>query len=70
MEVFLGTLIIVIACCIAMGIGLILSGKPLAAGCGTKKSEATGCGACSNHGKKKACNQGSKTAEEAWRQQC
>lgn len=70
MEVFLGTLIIVIACCIAMSLGLILSGKPLRAGCGSKLSEARGCVACPNRGKKTSCKRSSETTEEVGRQQC
>ena len=70
MEVFLGTLIIVIACCIAMSLGLILSGKPLRGGCGSPLSESTGCEACPNRGKKKTCKRNSETTEEVGRQQC
>ena len=70
MEVFLGTLIIIITCCIAMGLGLILSGKPLKAGCGSQLSESTGCVACPNRGKKKTCKRSSEINEEAGRQQC
>jgi len=69
MEVFLGTLIIVIACCIAMGLGLMLSGKPLKGGCGSYLSESTACVACPNRGKKKTCKRSSEITEEAGRQQ-
>ena len=70
MEVFLGTLIIVIACCIAMSLGLVLSGKPLRGGCGSHLSESTGCATCPNRGKKKPCKGSSETTEEVGRQQC
>ena len=70
MEVFLGTLIIVIVCCIAMSLGLILSGKPLRGGCGTQLLDSTGCVACPNRGKKKSCKRGSETTGENRRQQC
>ena len=46
MQVFLGTLIIVALCCLAMGLGLILTGKPLAGGCGKQPAGGPGCGAC------------------------
>ncbi len=36
MALFLGTLLIVILCCLAMGIGLLLRGRPLAGGCGAE----------------------------------
>jgi len=70
MEVFLGTLITVITCCIAMGLGLILSGKPLKGGCGSKLSEVTACVDCPNRGKEKTCHRSSETTEEVGRQQC
>jgi hypothetical protein len=70
MEIFLGTLIIIIACCIAMGLGLILSGKPLKGGCGSQLSKSTGCVACPNRGKKKTCKRSSEITEEVGRQQC
>ena len=70
MEVFLGTLIIVIVCCIAMSMGLILSGKPLRGGCGSQLPEAEGCVDCPSRGKNKSCNRGSETTEDNRRQQC
>ena len=70
MEIFLGTLMIVIGCCIAMGLGLILSGKPLSGGCGTQMPAATECAACPNRGNKKVCHRGAKTTEEARREPC
>ena len=70
MEVFFGTLIIIVTCCIAMGLGLILSGKPLRGGCGTQLSKSTGCVACPNRGKKPGCARRSQTTEDAGRQQC
>jgi hypothetical protein len=46
METFLGTLLIVILCCLAMGIGLLLSGRPLAGGCGSKPPGSPRCAGC------------------------
>lgn len=46
MATFLGTLLIVILCCLAMGIGLLLSGRPLAGGCGNKLPGSARCAAC------------------------
>ena len=34
MSLFIGTLIIVVLCCAAMGLGLMLGGRPLEGGCG------------------------------------
>ena len=70
MEIFLGTLLIVIACCIAMGLGLILSGKPLPGGCGTQMPADTGCAACPKRGTKKVCHRAAETTEEAGREPC
>ena len=43
---FFITLIIVILCCRAMGIGLLLSGRPLAGGCGGKLPGSPRCADC------------------------
>jgi len=70
MEVFLGTLVIVITCCLAMSLGLILSGKPLSGGCGTHVPKTTGCVACPNRGKKTSCHDNSANSGEPGRKQC
>ena len=36
MALFLGTLLITILSCLALGIGLLLRGQPLSGGCGTR----------------------------------
>jgi hypothetical protein len=43
---FLGTLLIVILCCLAMGIGLWLQGRPLSGGCGSKVPGGARCAGC------------------------
>lgn len=43
---FFATLIIIILCCLAMGIGLLLSGRPLTGGCGGKLSGSPRCADC------------------------
>jgi len=70
MEVFLGTFIIVTTCCIAMGVGLILSGKPLTGGCGSQIPKASGCMACPSRGKKKTCQGHPETSGKTRRKQC
>jgi hypothetical protein len=45
MALFLGTLLIVVLCCLAMGIGLLLRGKPLTGGCGGGSAVAP-CAGC------------------------
>jgi hypothetical protein len=46
MVQFFGTLLIVILCCLAMGIGLLLRGRPLAGGCGSKLPGGARCADC------------------------
>jgi len=46
MSVFLGTLIIVGLSCLAMSLGLLLAGRPLSGGCGSKVPGATKCEDC------------------------
>jgi len=52
MVTFIGTLIIVILCCLMMGLGLVFTGKPLSGGCGKKVPGAPRCKTCPNRGKK------------------
>jgi hypothetical protein len=47
---FLGTLLIFILCCLAMGIGLLLRGRPLAGGCGSKLPGSVRCANCPHRG--------------------
>jgi hypothetical protein len=46
MALFVGTLLIVLLCCLAMGLGLLLSGRPLAGGCGSKPPGSPRCANC------------------------
>jgi hypothetical protein len=46
MGVFLGTLIIVGVCCLAMSFSLLFSGKPLSGGCRSKPPGSPHCEAC------------------------
>jgi len=46
MEIFIGTLIIVIVCCLVMSVSLLLSGKPLRRGCGSKPPGMPRCETC------------------------
>jgi hypothetical protein len=46
MTLFIGTLIIVLLCGLAMGIGLLLRGQPLTGGCSAGWSEGKRCGDC------------------------
>jgi hypothetical protein len=45
-NLFLGTLLITLASCLAMAIGLLLGGKPLAGGCGSKLPGSVRCATC------------------------
>ena len=51
MVTFIGTLIIVILCCLMMGLGLIFTGKPLSGGCGKTVPGAPRCKTCPNRDK-------------------
>lgn len=46
MSLFVGTLIIVVLCCLAMGIGLVIGGRPLSGGCGRKPGGSPACESC------------------------
>lgn len=46
MGLFLGTLIIVGLCCLAMSLGLLFAGKPLRGGCGNKPPGTPRCESC------------------------
>ena len=53
MGMFLGTLIIVGVCCLAMSVGLLFSGKPFSGGCGSKPPGAARCEGCPNRDRHK-----------------
>jgi hypothetical protein len=46
MTLFLGTLLIVLLCCLAMGLGMLVDGRSLAGGCGGKPPGAPECVDC------------------------
>ena len=48
MGMFLGTLIIVGICCLAMSCSLLFAGKPFSGGCGSKPAGAPRCEGCPN----------------------
>lgn len=48
MSLFIGTLIVVSLCCLAMALGQIIDGKPLSGGCGKKPEGTPRCGTCPN----------------------
>ena len=48
MTLFLGTLLITALCCLLMGIGLLLRGRPMAGGCGSKPPGSPSCAGCPN----------------------
>ncbi len=48
---FLATLLITVACCLLLGIGLLLGGRPLRGGCGQELPESARCAACPNRGR-------------------
>lgn len=48
MAMFLGTLLIMTLCCLLMGIGLLMRGRPLVGGCGRKPPGSPGCATCPN----------------------
>jgi hypothetical protein len=51
MGEFLGTLIIVGLCCLAMSIGVLFSGKPFSGGCGSKPPGTPRCEGCPKRGR-------------------
>lgn len=46
MALFLGTLLITILSCLALGLGLLLRGRPLAGGCGARLPGSERCADC------------------------
>jgi hypothetical protein len=46
MAIFIGTLIIVVLCSLAMALGLLVSGRPLSGGCGSKPRGTPRCEDC------------------------
>ena len=46
MALFLGTLLITILSCLALGLGLLLRGQPLSGGCGARLPGSERCADC------------------------
>jgi hypothetical protein len=46
MNLFITTFLVTIICCLLMGLGLLLGGKPLQGGCGRTPSGAPRCDGC------------------------
>jgi hypothetical protein len=46
MTIFFGTLIIVLLCCLAMGLGAMIDGRSLSGGCGSTMPGIRECGGC------------------------
>ena len=54
MSLFFATLLATLACCLLMGIGLLLAGKPLEGGCGKTPPGLSRCAGCPNRGRHEA----------------
>lgn len=46
MTIFFGTLIIVLLCCLAMGLGYVVEGRPFAGSCGGRAAGTPRCEGC------------------------
>lgn len=46
MLMFLGTLLIVTLCCVGLGLGLLLAGRPLRGGCSSHSKGEARCADC------------------------
>jgi hypothetical protein len=61
MSLFLTTFFVTILCCLLMGVGLLVTGKPLEGGCGKAPPGLSRCEECpnrDNHEHGKCRNQG------------
>lgn len=61
MTLFLATLLVTLVCCLLMGVGLLLRGRPLSGGCGQELPAALRCAGCPNrkrHAKANCPNRG------------
>lgn len=61
MTVFFATLIALALCGLALGLGMLLGGAPLEAGC--SGSAATRCADCPHRGERRACRRNGKNRE-------
>ena len=62
MATFIGSLIIMTLCCVAMGVGLLFTGKPLSGGCGRKLPGKLRCFGCPKR-RKAVCQDGAGDGE-------
>ena len=46
MSLFIATLIVTVVCCLLMGVGLLLAGKPLEGGCRKAPPGLSRCAGC------------------------
>jgi len=46
MLMFLGTLLVFTLCCVGLGLGLLLAGRPLRGGCSSHSVNASRCADC------------------------
>jgi len=46
MQIFLGTVLIVVLCCLGLGLGQLLGGRPLRGGCASRMPGAARCAGC------------------------
>jgi len=49
MALFIGTLLITILSCLALGVGLLLRGRPLSGSCGARPPGSARCAGCPRH---------------------
>jgi len=63
MNLFITTFLVTVICCLLMGVGLLLSGKPLQGGCGKAPPGKLHCASCPNRGRHEtpACSNGGDT---------
>lgn len=50
MLMFLGTLLVFTLCCLGLGLGLLLAGRPLRGGCGSHAPNDPRCADCPHRG--------------------
>jgi len=46
MLIFLGTLLVMALCCVGLGLGLLLAGRPLQGGCNSHSQDDPRCADC------------------------
>jgi hypothetical protein len=57
MSLFFATLLVTVICCLLMGVGLLLSGKPLEGGCGKAPPGLLRCAGCPNRGRHRSSHE-------------